>query len=106
MTGTDHEEIQELVKSIHALYQRFGEPDDISFLDGRVRLSWRAASSGLDRYEEIPVDTELLYNTSWSAGSSSEIHIHFNGDVLIITSQGGEVWSRIHDLAEASKEPK
>lgn len=101
----DGKESGELVESLYELYTRFGEPDGISFLDGRLSLGWRPAATGLDRHEKISVDAKLLYYLSWPAWNSCQIHFDIDGHELVVKSSGGEVWSRIDDVAGSGEGP-
>lgn len=105
--GVDHaKKIQELVERIHSVHQRLGVPDNISFLDGCLCISWGVKTPGMDRYEEVSVDAELLHYSSRTAGGRCEIHIHIHGYVPPKPGKGSKVRPGEHDVAEASKEPK
>ena len=102
----DGKKIRKLAEDLHSIYQRFGEPDYISFLDGGIHFSWGSSPPGLDRYEEIPVDPELLHHLGWTAGSSSEIHIYLDGDELVVQGSRSEVRARVYDLASPRQGPR
>jgi len=101
--GGDGEKIRKLAEDIHSIHQRLGKPDYISFLDGGIHFSWGSSPPGLDRYEEISMDPELLHYLSWTAGSSGEIHVHLDGNELVIKSSRGEIRARIDDLASTGQ---
>src|SRR5215831_20144466 len=80
VTGkSDGSSIRKLAESLHELYCRLGEPNYLSLLDGRLRVGWRTSEAGLDRYEEISMDTQFLCYISRTPGGSCEIDIHIYG---------------------------
>lgn len=98
--------LPKLAKSIRGVHSRQRIPDTISFLDWRVNPCWRAASPGLDRHEEISVDPKLLYYLGWATRSCCKVYLYINGYELARKGLGCEVWTRIHDMAEASEIPQ
>jgi hypothetical protein len=94
----------QLVKSLHELHARFGEPEQFSFLDGGIHLSWSASAAGLAGYEGVPVDTELLHYSSWSPWRGCKIHIYIYRDELTGHSSRDQVWSGVNDMAETREE--
>lgn len=99
----DDKKSNELAESLYQLYTRFGKPDTISLLDGRLSLSWRIAPPSLARYEEISMDAELLHYPSWATWSSSQINVYLYGDELTLKSARSKVRARINDLASTGK---
>lgn len=94
-------ELPKLAQSIHDVHARLRIPDIISFLDGRIHLSWRFAPQSVDRYEEVSVDAKLLHYLSWATRSGREEYLHQHGYELTQQSPGSEIWSRVGHMAKA-----
>ena len=104
--GGNGEKVGKLVEVIYAIYQRFGEPDYISFLDGSIHFSWGSPAQGLDRYAEIPVDPELLHHPSRTAGGGREIDFDLYGNESISESTWSKIWAGVYDLASPGQGPR
>lgn len=104
MTESTHApEVLELVKSIYKLYERFGVPDELPFLDWSLSLSWRTPAPGLDRHEEISVDPEFLHHIGWSPWGGCEVHVHLSRDEFTVKGSWSKVRPRVDDLASPSE---
>src|SRR5215831_10870907 len=86
----------QLAKGLYELYSRFGEPDELSLLDRCICARWRTTAARLDRYEEIPVDPKLLYNSGGTPGGRCKINLNFYGYELALTSTRGQIWAGIY----------
>jgi len=104
--GRDGEKIRKLAEDIHSIHQRLGKPDYISFLDGGIHFSWGSSPPGLDRYEEIPVDPELLHHPSRTAGGGREIDFDLYGNESISESTWSKIWAGVYDLASPGQGPR
>ena len=104
--ATNASKIFQLAQSLYGLYERFGEPEHLSFLDGCIYLCWSTTPARLDRYEEIPVDPKFLHYLGGTSRDRRKIYLHLYGYELVVTNKGGQIRAGIYDLAEACKEFK
>src|SRR6516164_11550950 len=105
-TMGDEQKISKLAESLYQLYSRFGEPDRVSLLDGRLSLGWRTSSAGVDRYEEVSMDAKLLCYPRRSPRGRGEVHLYINGYESPDTSAFDPVRPRIDDMASSSQGPR
>jgi len=98
--------LSKLAQGLYGLYERFGEPEHLSFLDGCIYLGWSTTPARLDRYEEIPVDPKFLHYLGGTSWSRRKIDLYLYGYELVVSNQGGQIRAGIYDLAEVSKEFK